>query len=497
MKKLLVVLTILVLVAGFAFATVTGSVEARYKFDFSDGAPKTLTYGVWGSNAKVSFTLTTDKGGVDGSNKPYATVTVDLKLAAGQISKQKAYQLTWDDDDYVYNYTKGISEALAVTLVLSDFRIVGENWEINFLKAIGVGDYAKSAWELDDDDDAIDAPWSFGTKEGVTVTYDDYKVGVRATRNNLLVTNVDVRTESKEFTFAEGVTGQAAVAMGLSKVGDNDAKFDFGASVKAAYATDDVTVNGAVDVQYFLEKFEADVAVKVAVKPVTVDAYYATSLQADRAHTLIVGAENVLSVKAVVALDPVTVTVYGEDLINADRLLAIKEEGKFGALSEDAQFGIYPSLHKDDILSILFKNIWFANAGIGYDVQENLNVNAHAGYMRMNLADDAGHFSALVFQVGAEYKLEKFTFAADAYLGKSFTKLGDVDLSDDLRFACEVKASSDKLVENAVLTATLHIDKYGVIGLYDSTLVDEYAGKPALDEAVKGMYFQVGCKVEF
>jgi hypothetical protein len=497
MKKFLVVLTILVLVAGFAFATVTGSVEAKYKFDFSDGAPKTLTYGVWGSNAKVSFTLTTDKGGVDGSNKPYATVSVDLKLAAGQIAKQSAYQLEWDDDDYVYSYYKGISTNLAVTLVLSDFRIVGENWEIDFLKAIGVGDYAKSAWELDGDDDAIDAPWTFGTKEGVTVTYDDYKVGVRATRNELLLTNVDLRTESKEFTFAEGVTGQAAVAFGLAKQGDEDATFAFGASVKAAYATDDVTVNGAVDVQYVLEKFDADVAVKVAVKPVTVDAYYATRLQAERAHSLLTGdAENVLSVKAVVALDPVTVTVYGEDLINADRLLAIKEEGKFGALTEDAQFGIYPSLHKDDILGIFLKNIWFANAGIGYDVQENLNVNAHAGYMRGNLAEDAGHLSALVFQLGAEYKLEKFTFAADAYLGKSFTKIGNVDSSDDLRFGCEVKASSDKLVENAVLTATLHIDKYGVIGLYDATLVDSYAGQqPALDDA--GMYFQVGCKVAF
>ena len=500
MKKFLVVLTILVLVAGFAFAKVTGSVEARYKFDFTDDQATTLTYGVWGTNAKVSFTLTTDKGGVDGANKPYATVTVDLKLGAGQIAKQsKAYELVWVDDDYVYDFWKGKSTELAVSLLLSDFRIVGENWEIDFLKAIGVGDYAKSAWEINnpDDEEAIDAPWDFAAEPGITVTYEGYKVGLAASRFGSDY-NVDLRSESKELEIADGVKGQVAVAVGLSKFGDEDASFDFGVSAKAAYEKDELAVNGAFDLQYVDKKFDADVAVKVAVKPVTVDAYYATSLVDGRSHSLYIlagDAENVLSLKAVVALDSVTVTVIGEDIINADRLLAVKEEGKFGALSEDAQFGIYPTLDKIEDIMGMFKTIWFANGGVGYDVNENLSVNVHAGYMRTNLREDIAHFDSLVFQAGAEYKLEKVTLAADAYLGKEHGKFGDDSYVSDLLFGCEVGATSDKLVENAVLSAKLHIDKNGVIGLYDSTLVDAYAGDAETDDA--GMYFQVGCKVSF
>jgi hypothetical protein len=50
MKKFLVVLTILVLVAGFAFAAVTGTIEARYKFDFTDA--KSLEYDILGSHKR-------------------------------------------------------------------------------------------------------------------------------------------------------------------------------------------------------------------------------------------------------------------------------------------------------------------------------------------------------------------------------------------------------------------------------------------------------------
>ena len=151
MKKFLVVLTILVLVAGFAFATVTGSVEARYKFDFSDNAPKTLTYGIWGTHSKVSFSLSTDKGGIDGTNKPYATVAVELTLSTKSKSAQtSAKKLDYDGASKgTYTFFADAGWNLSVALKLKDFRIVGENWEIDFLKAIGVGDYAKSAWEVD------------------------------------------------------------------------------------------------------------------------------------------------------------------------------------------------------------------------------------------------------------------------------------------------------------------------------------------------------------
>jgi hypothetical protein len=509
MKKFLVVLTILVLVAGFAFATVTGSVEARYKFDFSDGKTKTLTYGIWGTHSKVSFSLSTDKGGVDGSNKPYAVVAVDLTLSATAIdATTTAAQLKYDGaSKATYHYVDFDGDIdLAVALKLSDFRIVGENWEINFLKAIGVGDYAKSAWEIDDTDDekALDAPWAFKAEEGITVTYADYKVGVRAVRGTDGVLVANVRTETKDLTFAEGVTGKAAVGIGLGKKGSDDMTFDFGASVKAGYATDALTVDGAVDLQYVAKDFDLDAAVKVAVKPVTVDAYFATKLQKQRLHGVFANPENVLSVRVIVDLDPVKVTVYGENLLNNDRLLAVKEEGTFGALKEDAQFGILPSLGNENNLGNVKAGFWFANAGVGYDVMENLNVNAHVGYERLYYKADAAdklHLSGLAIQVGAVYKLEVAKITADVYLGKEF---GDIVLAgesykydEDLRVAFVVGAESDKLVENAVLSAKLNIDKYGVVGLYKSTRAVDDFNDALFNYDSAQMSFQVACKVTF
>ena len=515
MKKFLVVLTILVLVAGFAFATVTGTVEARYKFDFTDA--KKLEYDVLGSSSKISFTISTEQAKVDGSNKPYATVTVDVVLT-GTLAATDSHVLSYDK----YYITVGswtvkdgtVKTPLDFAVKLSDFRIVGENWEINFLKAIGVGDYAKSAWEVGGYDDGeetnkpLDAKWSFKASKGITVTYDGYKVGVAAERRKnadaVYVLDAKVRAESKELTFAEGVTGQAAVGIGLGKKGSDDMTFDFGASVKAAYATDALTVDGAVDLQNVGEKFAIDAAVKVAVKPVTVDAYFATKLQKQRLHGVFANPENVLSVRVIVDLDPVKVTVYGENLLNNDRLLAVKEEGTFGALKEDAQFGILPSLGNENNLGNVKAGFWFANAGVGYDVMENLNVNAHVGYERLYYKADAAdklHLSGLAIQVGAVYKLEVAKITADVYLGKEF---GDIVLAgesykydEDLRVAFVVGAESDKLVENAVLSAKLNIDKYGVVGLYKSTRAVDDFNDALFNYDSAQMSFQVACKVTF
>ena len=503
MKKSLVVLTILVLVAGFAFAAVTGYVEAKYTFDFLDDE-KTLDYDIKGKHSKVSFTISTEQAKVDGSNKPYATVTVDVKLSTEFKEKEQTLKYdkyAWDVD--TDSFTWGV--------VLSDFRIVGENWEIDFLKAVGVGDYAKSAWEIDEtaDEKALDAPWAFSKSEGITLTYDGYKLGISAERSKSADYKLDVkvRAESKELEFAEGVKGQVAVGIGASQPAGGDFSFDFGVSAKAAYEKDDLAVSGAFDLQYVGKKFDADVAVKVAVKPVTVDAYYATNVVKTSQRYFFDSKENIASVRVAVALDPVTVTLYGENLVNNDRILAIKEEGKFGAFGEDAQFGIMPTLGKQEIFGNITAGLWFANAGAHYDIQENLSVNAHVGFERIYFKDDVNvSFSGLAVQAGAEYKLEVATITADAYVGKVFSKVGDESNNTDLYFACKVAATSDKLVENAVLSATLNIDKNGVIGLYKSTrAVDEYSGDKT-DEpgsylpyklGTPNMSFTVSCKVAF
>ncbi len=52
MKKSLVVLTILVLVAGSAFAAISGTVTAKYDFDFT---AKEVAYNAFGTNGKLSL----------------------------------------------------------------------------------------------------------------------------------------------------------------------------------------------------------------------------------------------------------------------------------------------------------------------------------------------------------------------------------------------------------------------------------------------------------
>lgn len=494
MKKLLVVLTILALAAGFAFAAISGSVEAGYKFDFTN---ETADYGIKGSHADIQFTINSDKGFSEGERKPYATATVALSLTSEKINKADNVALTYTGE-YKFSDIPG-STPLNVVLQLKEFKIVGENWEVDFLKAIGAGDYAKSAWEISGDDKALDMNWSFADKKGITVTYDGYKVGLHAdTKRNLPnpTTNVDLRAESKEIAVAEGITVQAAGALGYSKEGDEDAKVNFGISVKGAYASDAVSASVAADFQNFAEKFDADVAAKVEVAPVTVDAYYATSLKAEPKFA-IGDYENYLSVRAIVDVEkvaenvPMKVTLYGENLLNDGRLLGVKEEGKFGKVSEDAQFGIYPSLPNTVL--------WFANATVGYDVAENVDVRVGAGLFDvvLKVEDDKFAFGAYAFNIGADYKHDLFTASADLYLAKEFAEEGSQREEGDLLASAKISVSSEKLVDNAVLSASLVFNEKGAEGLYKATraLDDFKDGDVAPAPATNCL--TLSCKVSF
>ena len=601
MKKILVVLTILVLVAGSAFAALSGSVEAKYDFDFDKPAVK---YSVGGANAKLAFTLTTEAIGVTGETKPYAVVTAGLELG-GAVGKNAIKTLAWDADDEVY--TVSVSGAPTWAFTLKEFKIVGENWELNFIKAIGVGNYAVSAWEIDDTDDenALTAPWAFKTQPGVTFTYDGFSVGIAgsavaatkasvdgwslvfvsrseaavtdfapyvvyygladipealadmdavtrvaigkeiedlmeatdceidelfgfvevlpdyydvksftghetvpaeegyylrrveagATPAGAATSNLNLRAESKELVFGDNVTAKFAAAAGISKADAHaDITFDFGVSAKVAYAADAVSVSFAADVQKLSakEKADFDAALKVAVAPVTVDAFYATILEYPARYSLIDDETGYLSVRAIVDLSAITsvdmkVYLYGENLLNIDRLLGIEEKATFGKLTEDAQFGIYPGLFEKS-------SIWFANAEVGYDVAENLNVYAGAGVLDFVGTDAYVLFSAA--KVGAKYTHDVFTADGAFYVSKVF---GAVE--EKLLPGFKATVSSDKLVEKAVLSATLLINQNKVVEAYDATrALDDYTlnGVDTSDWTFNGRNaLTLSCKVAF
>ena len=532
------------LVAGSAFAALSGSVEAKYDFDFDKPAAK---YSVGGANAKLAFTLSTEAVSVTGETKPYAVVTAGLELG-GAVAKNAIKTLTWDGDSY--NYYVKIDSAPAWKFTLKEFKIVGENWELDFLKAIGVGNYAKSAWEIDDTDDenALTAPWAFSAQPGVTFTYDGFSVGIagsavagsevaggytieyftEAEVNAIKLANVsdpvpagiyfddynaaimndkvlekawddiedaevfgeldgnipdvegyyivsyegvvvaaksdlNLRAESKELVFGDNVTAKFAAAAGISKADAHaDIKFDFGVSAKVAYAADDVAVSFAADVQKLSknEKADFDAALNVAVAPVTVDAFYATWLENPSRYSILPEETGFASVRVLVDLAAITsvdmkVYLYGENLLNRDRLLGIEEKATFGKLKEDAQFGIYPGLAEKI-------SIWFANAEVGYDVAESLNVYAGFGVYDFVLDD---HYALTgVAKVGAKYTHDVFTADGAFYVGKSFGLFETKALP-----GFKATVSSDKLVEKAVLTATLLINQNAVVESYDAT----------------------------
>ena len=567
MKKFLVVLTILVLVAGSAFAAISGSVTAQYDFDFTE---KEVSYNAFGTNGKFAFELKADTTEVTGANKPYATVTVAISYD-GEVKKQDSDSLLiWDDGAYYYLLAGGTAEW---SLTVSNFKIVGENWEVDFTKAIGAGGYAVSAWEKDDnkgnktESHSLHTYWAFKESEGVTFTYDGFSVGIAASSfagaaidggyyvtyltlkdvNDIKIANettaipegtylvglplgadaalkaeweavevakgivvdnlpvwegyyivkydaikldatsrFDLRAESKDLALAEGLTAKFAGAVGYSKVADNEATIDFGFAAKADYASEKVTANVGLDLQYVGKEFNVGVAATVKVAPVTVDAFFAKEVlySGSRHYTK----ENYLSLRAVAVIDPVTVTVVAEDLVNDDRLLGVKEEGTFGKLSENAQFGIYPSFGSDNL-------VYFANAGLGYEVVENLKATVNAGIAK-DFVDNV-----LAFKVGAEYEHEKFSADAGVYLA---TGIGEKTTfyGKELKVSFEACVSTDKIVENAVLSANLVFNEKAALNVYDAThQIDDVtkgynSWKDTSDWALRNA-LTLSCKVAF
>jgi len=570
MKKILVVLTILVLVAGSAFAALSGSVEAKYDFDFDKPAVK---YSVGGANAKLAFTLTTEAVSVTGETKPYAVVTAGLELG-GAVDKNAIKTLAWDSTNNVYTYKVAVAGSPAWKFSLKEFKIVGENWELDFIKSIGVGNYAKSPWEVDETDDALplSAAWNFVAEPGVTFTYDGFSVGIAAsavaatpaskasydivaitwsdifgldyvpyvvyytdladtglaadsddykaldaaikalakaydvpaatlfhgqvkkivndgapydsevytgdetipvkpayyivgveagaTAAGAAKSFVNLRAESKDLVLGDNVTAKFAAAAGISKADAHaDIRFDFGVSAKAAYTTDELTVAVAADLQkYNSDKVDFDATLNVAVAPVTVDVFYANKIVKDSRYGLITNKTGYISFRAIVDLAKITSTdvkvyLYADNVLNLDRLFGIKEEGTFGKLSENAQFGIYPGIAEKVA-------IWFANGEVAYEVAENLKV--YAGVGAFDFVADTTALYSIAGKVGATYTHELFKVD-----GAFFCEYGNV--TEKFYPGFKATISSDKLVEKAVLSATLLINKNTVVEAYDAT----------------------------
>ena len=294
MKKISAVLLVLVLVGSVVFAGFTGSATTSLGYNFDTGV-----YGF--TNAKaidIDVVLHEFLGASKGEGAVYAEINASAVL-------------TFDTTTFI----SAADAALDITTKISSANIIGDGWKVGILSASDAPNYATSSVSMNGDDEYADlkAASYVAKVAGINFTLKDYAGSFGLIGDATAGTfSVYGTVATPTMDLADGLKVNAGASAKLT-----DAAKSGSASVKAAYTAEDYTATVAADVVY-AAGLEADVAVKAAFSPVTVDAYFAT---AERYATAgLTGVTNYLSAKVGVVVDNVTLTVTGKDLINAQDL---------------------------------------------------------------------------------------------------------------------------------------------------------------------------------
>ena len=329
MKKIISIALVAALVATSAFAAFSGDASVSFGYDTTSKA--------WGfANGKslsVSVDIASEAAEKVAEGDIYAGIKASMEVGIKPNHGDKAI------------YNDGPASDLGIWAKVSEAYVTNGEWKVSILGSVGAPDYAKSAidFSYSQAKDAFGVaygPYAVATaksyklptvaQKGVTATMAGYKVGLG------LVGKADdvafnVFAETAEYEVAEGAKVQAAaiVANGTKKVGDDTVadtdKIGVGASVKASYATDAVTVKAAADLGVENVNNDAvvnfDTAVAVAVEPVTVDAYF--SKVADK---------NYLSAQVAADLEVVSGDVYVLDILGDD--IRVGADVKYPATEE-------------------------------------------------------------------------------------------------------------------------------------------------------------------
>ena len=329
MKKIISIALVAALVATSAFAAFSGDASVSFGYDTTSKA--------WGfANGKslsVSVDIASEAAEKVAEGDIYAGIKASMEVGIKPNHGDKAI------------YNDGPASDLGIWAKVSEAYVTNGEWKVSILGSVGAPDYAKSAidFSYSQAKDAFGVaygPYAVATaksyklptvaQKGVTATMAGYKVGLG------LVGKADdvafnVFAETAEYEVAEGAKVQAAaiVANGTKKVGDKTVadtdKIGVGASVKASYATDAVTVKAAADLGVENVNNDAvvnfDTAVAVAVEPVTADVYF--SKVADK---------NYLSAQVAADLEVVSGDVYVLDILGDD--IRVGADVKYPATEE-------------------------------------------------------------------------------------------------------------------------------------------------------------------
>jgi len=496
MKKLLVVLTILVLVAGFAFADISGKVSASYTFGFSqmkddEGEVSVFSAGYskpGTTSLDATFSLDSQSAGFTGENMPYVDLAVTASIS-GYYNFSDEHGYVWSGVKYVYlddDFEPQEANKLYFSLSVKTFKIVGEDWEINLKNSEGARtDFAVSAIDSKTFHkytiDQNTAYYSFSNNvynaTGVSVTYKGYVAGIGYNNPDIKNEKADITLEVKtpEFVFGD-MTVQAGAGFSQERLLGGVEKKG-GVSAKVAYATDSVKASVGVDALKASGKDIAfDLAANVTVAPVTADVYYAnastfaySSKKIPYTSTPTAKAElkELLSAKVVVALGdvvenvPVKLTFTGKDLLKKN----VNYTSWSAAVNTTAIENFDITLTVGGLQAKEKLNI---EAKVKYTGIENLTLTGTAMY-RFN--DKLAGLTLV-----AEYEAEKYTAECDLLYATDFT---------NSFFGIYALVETDKLIEGATLAAELSGVDLGVT--LDSSL----------GFVVDGAALTLSCTVEF
>ena len=329
MKKIISIALVAALVATSAFAAFSGDASVSFGYDTTSKA--------WGFANGKSLSVSVDIASEAAEKVAEGDIYAGIK-ASMEVGIKPNH-----GDKKIYN--DGPASDLGIWAKVSEAYVTNGEWKVSILGSVGAPDYAKSAidFSYSQAKDAFGVaygPYAVATaksyklptvaQKGVTATMAGYKVGLG------LVGKADdvafnVFAETAEYEVAEGAKVQAAaiVANGTKKVGDKTVadtdKIGVGASVKASYATDAVTVKAAADLGVENVNNDAvvnfDTAVAVAVEPVTADVYF--SKVADK---------NYLSAQVAADLEVVSGDVYVLDILGDD--IRVGADVKYPATEE-------------------------------------------------------------------------------------------------------------------------------------------------------------------
>ena len=333
MKKGIIVLLITVLAAGMAFATFEGSAALSfgYKLDSREWGLGN-DYGVSKYTFKFTFDTQSVAIGADHQTNVWAEIAAEGGAYIGNGSTNEDKTIYVDTDVTVAN------------IHINDITI-------GILNAGGGYSYAKAYYKAGS---SLRDEVKLGSQKanGFTVEYAGYKAGfgLEGKEDKFKMFG---QAQSKEFTFAEGITAQAA-AYGFIDNGLVAEAKEAGASVKGAYKSDALNADVAVDFVYAGEnKLSLEAAANATYAPVTLNVYYLTNDGKFEKHNLDA------KVSAVIVLEGLKITpsVDARDIINDDRNVTGAVKVEVGAITANASVGYNVSLDKNSTTSAEVKGL--------------------------------------------------------------------------------------------------------------------------------------------